>query len=255
VAVCPDGQRAVSVSADQTLKVWDLSSGRELRTLSGHTDSVTAVAVSPDRRRVVSGSNDQTLKVWDLASGRELNTFTGHSGYVTAVAVTPDGHRALSAAGVATVCLDRSGAVEPPAVLNVWELDSGEELRTLTGHPSRVTAVAVTPDGQRAVSASFDHTLKVWDLASGHELRTLSGHSNWVNAVAVTPDGQRAVSASEDQTLKVWDLETGRCVATFTCDSAAHCCAYSDALNLILAGDAGGHLHFLRLIEPQPKKK
>jgi WD40 repeat protein len=113
--------------------------------------------------------------------------------------------------------------------------------------------VAVTPDGQRAVSASDDQTLKVWELGSGRELRTLTGHSQWVNAVAVTPDGQCAVSASEDKTLKIWKLETGEVLATFTCDSAAHCCAFSDALKLIVAGDAGGHVHFLRFEEPQAK--
>ena len=75
-------------------------------------------------------------------------------------------------------------------------LESGRELRTLTGHSSYVNAVAVTPDGQRAVSASDDQTLKVWDLASGRELRTLTGHTDPVTAVAMTPDGQRAVSAS-----------------------------------------------------------
>ncbi len=69
----------------------------------------------------------------------------------------------------------------------------------------------------------------------------------------MTPDGQRAVSASDDNTVKVWDLETGEVLATFTCDSAAHCCAFSEALKLIVAGDAGGHLHFLRLEEPKPK--
>src|SRR5579885_3160496 len=86
----------------------------------------------------------------------------------------------------------------------------GHALRTLEGHSDRVYSVAVTPDGQRAVSASGDHTLKVWDLASGRALRTLEGHSDRVYSVAVTPDGQRAVSASGDHTLKVWDLASGR---------------------------------------------
>ena len=84
VAVTPDGQRAVSASDDQTLKVWDLESGRELRTLTGHSGAVIAVAVTPDGRRAVSASEDQTLKVWDLESGRELRTLTGHSDVVKA---------------------------------------------------------------------------------------------------------------------------------------------------------------------------
>jgi len=109
----------------------------------------------------------------------------------------------------------------------------------------------VTPDGKRAVSSSSDHTLKVWELESDRALRTLVGHSRSVNGVAVTPDGKRAVSASDDQTLKVWELESGACLATLTCDGAAKCCAFSNANKLIVAGDAGGHVHFLRLEEPK----
>src|SRR5450755_1735608 len=81
----------------------------------------------------------------------------------------------------------------------------------LTGHASWVRAVAVTPDGGRAVSASNDRTLKVWDLESGRELQTLSGHAGWVRAVALAPDDPwRAVSASSDRTIKVWELQSGR---------------------------------------------
>ncbi|MDT9298615.1 MAG: WD40 repeat domain-containing protein, partial [Arthrospira platensis PCC 7345] len=71
-------------------------------------------------------------------------------------------------------------------------------------------AVAIAPDGKRAVSASWDKTLKLWDLEQGGELATLSGHSFSVTSVAIAPDGKRAVSASNDKTLKLWDLEQGR---------------------------------------------
>jgi WD40 repeat protein len=118
VAVSPDGQRAVSASWDQTLKVWDLSSGRELRTLSGHSGEVTAVAVSPDGQRALSASWDQTLKVWELSSGRELRTLSGHMSSVNAVAVTPDGQRAVSASNDQT--------------LKVWDLETGQILATFT---------------------------------------------------------------------------------------------------------------------------
>jgi WD40 repeat protein len=83
-------------------------------------------------------------------------------------------------------------------------------LQTFAGHVGRIQAVAVTPDGRCAISASNDNTLKVWELKSGLESQTLQGHAGRVNAVAVTPDGRRAVSASMDHTLKVWELETGR---------------------------------------------
>jgi WD40 repeat protein len=80
---------------------------------------------------------------------------------------------------------------------------------TFAGHAKFVNAVAVTPDGTRAVSASGDCTLNVWDLQTGSLLRTLRGHASSVNGVAVTPDGRWAVSASSDETLRVWDLESG----------------------------------------------
>ena len=69
MAVTPDGRQAISASGDSTLKVWDLASGAEVRTLQGHTDTVYGVAVTPDGRQAVSASDDSTLKVWDLASG------------------------------------------------------------------------------------------------------------------------------------------------------------------------------------------
>ena len=79
MAVTADGKLAVSASEDNTLKVWDLETGRALRTLEGHSDSVSGVAVTADGKRAVSASGDKTLKVWDLETGRALRTLEGHS--------------------------------------------------------------------------------------------------------------------------------------------------------------------------------
>ena len=89
-----------------------------------------------------------------------------------------------------------------------WEATSWPEERTLGGHSAEVTGVAMSADGRRAVSASFDYTLKVWDVDSGRELRTLTDRSDRVCGVAVSGDGRRAVSCG-DLTLKVWDVESG----------------------------------------------
>jgi WD40 repeat protein len=209
-----------------------------IRTLSGHSDQVNAVALTADGRRAISASSDNTLNVWDLESGQVLRTVTGHSSWVTAVALTADGRRAVSASAdhtlkvwdlesgqelrslaghedsVNAVALtaDERRAVSASAdhTLKVWDPESGRVLRTLAGHLSPVLAVALTADGRRAISASADHTLRVWDLESTQQLLTLAGHSSRVNAVALTADGRRAVSASDDHTLKVWDLESGQ---------------------------------------------
>ncbi|KDR59337.1 WD40 repeat domain-containing protein, partial [Limnospira platensis] len=81
------------------------------------------------------------------------------------------------------------------ATLKLWDLATGSQLATLTGHSGAVYAVAISPDCKKAVSASMN-TLKLWDLEQGRELATLSGHSSSVRAVAIAPDGKRAVSAS-----------------------------------------------------------
>jgi WD40 repeat protein len=75
MAVTPDGRLAISASADQTLKVWELATGRELHTLGGHAGGVYAVAVTPDGLLALSAEGDRTLRMWDLESGNSLATF------------------------------------------------------------------------------------------------------------------------------------------------------------------------------------
>jgi WD40 repeat protein len=234
VAVTPDGSRAVSASDDSTVKVWDLETGRALRTLEGHTSHVFGVAVTPDGRSAISASADNTLKVWDLGTGRVRHTLEGHDAEVYGVVVTPDGSRAVSASWDKT--------------LRVWDLETGGALRKLEGHSAFVSGVAVTPDGSRAVSASWDKTLRVWDLETGRALRTLKGHSDHVYGVTVTADGRQVISASNDKTVRVWDLEIGLPLATFHCDASPECCAFA-GVQVIVVGDAGGRLHFLRIEE------
>src|SRR5439155_3479689 len=78
-AFSPDGRTLASGSWDTTIKLWNVTSGRELRTLAGHTDEVVSVAFSPNGRTLASGGLDKTIKLWDVTSGRELRTLMGHS--------------------------------------------------------------------------------------------------------------------------------------------------------------------------------
>ena len=179
IALSADGRLAVSASADNTLKVWDVVMGRELRTLARHSDKVMGVALSADGRLAVSASMDKTLKVWDAAMGRELRTLTGHSDEVIDVALSTDGRLAVSASKDKT--------------LKVWDTATGHELLTFSGHSDAVKCVALSANGRLAVSASMDETLKVWNMATGQTISTLSARA-YLLCCAITLDGRTIVA-------------------------------------------------------------
>ncbi|RLG07116.1 MAG: hypothetical protein DRN68_05855, partial [Thaumarchaeota archaeon] len=200
LAFSPDGKLLASGSADNTVKLWEVATGRELRTLTGHVDIVLSVSFSPDGKLLASGSFDNTVKLWEVATGRELRTLTGHKDRVLSVSFSPDGKLLASGSDDNTIKL--------------WDVTTGKELRTLAGHMDDVESVAFSPDGRLLASGSDDRTVKLWDVKTGEEVRTLRGHWDDVESVAFSPDGRLLASGSRDNTIKLWDAATGKEVRT-----------------------------------------
>ncbi|KAL2857293.1 hypothetical protein BJY01DRAFT_242364 [Aspergillus pseudoustus] len=126
VAFSPDGKQITSASADETVRLWDASTGDHQKTLAGHSNWVRAVAFSPDGKQIASASIDKTVRLWNVSTGDHQKTLAGHSDSVTAVAFSPDGKQIASASNDKTVRL--------------WDASTGDHQKTLAGHSNRVTA-------------------------------------------------------------------------------------------------------------------
>jgi WD40 repeat protein len=101
------------------------------------------------------------------------------------------------------------------AIIEVIERQNSGELRVLGGHGNRVNGVAISADGKRALSASWDGALRLWNLEKGELIREMRGSGNTFMSVALSADGKRALSGSSDRTMRLWDLETGAELRSF----------------------------------------
>ncbi|HEY9602254.1 MAG TPA: TIR domain-containing protein, partial [Allocoleopsis sp.] len=161
VSFSPDGKTIASASDDNTIKLWDVATGKAITTLKGHSDRVNSVSFSPDGKRIASASADNTIKLWDVATGKAITTLKGHSVWVNSVSFSPDGKTIAFASAYNTIKL--------------WDLATGKAITTLKGHSVRVNSVSFSPDGKTLASASADNTIKLWDVAIGKAITNLTG--------------------------------------------------------------------------------
>ncbi|XP_071286079.1 ribosomal RNA-processing protein 8 isoform X2 [Agelaius tricolor] len=186
------GNRIVSGSDDNTLKVWSAVTGECVQTLVGHTGGVWSSQMRDSI--VISGSTDRTLKVWNADSGECVHTLYGHTSTVRCMHL--HGNRVVSGSRDAT--------------LRLWDIETGQCLHVLMGHVAAVRCVQY--DGNKVVSGAYDYTVKVWDPESESCTHTLQGHTNRVYSLQF--DGTHIVSGSLDTSIRVWDVESGNCLHT-----------------------------------------
>jgi WD40 repeat protein len=245
VAFAPDGRHVLSGGRDGTLKLWDVARARalapgralapilscwpgndlatglalvgvggalekgwpscEVRTFTGNTQSVNAVAFAPDGRRFLSGGGalrrtkdgklvhvDCALSLWDVAEGKVLRSWVASDSPIYALAFSPDGKQALS------------GGFDQ--LLKLWDASSGSLIWTSEPAEGPVYGVAFAPDGRHALSGGYDKALRYWDLGSGTLVQTWQGHKEPVASVAFAKDGKRALSGSYDHMVNLWDV-------------------------------------------------
>jgi WD40 repeat protein len=222
LALSRDGRRALAACGDHRARLWDVASGKELPAHMQHDSWIWSVALSPDGKRALSAGgkgtgSDFAVRVWDTSSGNELRRFTGHKTPIGGLAITPDGGKVLS-----------GGA------LVLWDVQSGETLRRLEG--KEAACLAVSGDGKRALTGSWDGAVRLWDLETGKLRLTLQGHSSHVKSVAFSPDGRQALSGGMDNTVRLWSLENGKEIRVLAHPTGVHCVAFTPDGKRALSG-------------------
>jgi WD40 repeat protein len=195
VALSPDGKLLLTGSFDRTIRLWDVVTGKEIKTYggpNGHQNQVLSVAFAPDGLTFASGGSDNTAKIWDIPQRAPLRE-TLFADAVTAVAISADGK--LHAAG------GKDGTIK------LWNPTDAKLSFDLKGHTGEVTSLAFATNGQLLVSTGVDHTLRFWDTAKGQPIASQGAHAAAITSLVVSSSGNTGYTASADGTIKSWSLQ------------------------------------------------
>jgi WD40 repeat protein len=206
---------------DGLVKVWDAASGLLLFNMAGHKGTVEAIAFSPDGKYIATAISDTSARIWDAIPRGEIRVI--HAGGTPLPYYSPDGAKLFS------------GIVDSA---KLWDVASGEELLTLTGHTGFIEAVAFSLDGKFVATGSWDGTAKIWDATTGQILHSLAGHTDQVGQPAFSPNGKQLATAGYDKTVKFWDVATGQELASIDLPNPEHCVDFSpDGTRVAVGGD------------------
>lgn len=202
LALSKDGKQAVTVSADQSVRLFDVLQAKELKAFAGQPGAATALAVTSDFDQLATGSATGQLKFWKI-DGTDLKGLAGHTGGIPSLSFHPTGK------------LIASGGQD--GTIRVWQMPPVDVPKTLPGHSQPVQAIAISPSGKLTVTAAADKLALIFD-ADGKLLKQLAGAPQPLTAIAVTQDEQLVVAGDSLGGIRSWTAGDGKPQA----DVAAH---------------------------------
>ncbi|ORX53227.1 WD40 repeat-like protein [Hesseltinella vesiculosa] len=193
-----EGSTLVSGSSDNTLRLWDVESGKSLDVLRGHQSRIWDVSCTQQGDYLASASGDALIKIWHVRDGKAscVNTLYGHTGDVYSVHYHPNEGHLVSGGYDKTV--------------KMFDVNSGSIVKTFAGHQLAVTKTIVNPLGNLIISGSKDNTVKFWDIVSGLCIKTLSSHLGEVTSVEMNSSGTLLLTCSKDNSNRLWDVRSGK---------------------------------------------
>jgi WD40 repeat protein len=230
-----DTNTLVSISLDQTVKIWDVEAGKLLHSSKLPLGKQVRFAIATGHQSLAADSSFGKARLWNYQTGEVLKTFEPNDSWVSALAFTPDGKLLVIGTDkgvvrimdVATWTVTRAIDLDSPvhslaasaehilvgygdgtvAMLNFGKQSSVPEVRKQTG---TINAVAFSPNGEQFASASADRTLKVWDTGSLKLLCSLAGNAGPALSVAFSPNGQKLASIDADGNVDYWTVPKPR---------------------------------------------
>ncbi|KAI9906342.1 hypothetical protein PsorP6_004792 [Peronosclerospora sorghi] len=212
IAFGPDlaSDRLYSCSRDNTIKVWELSTGYCVNTLNGHSDWVRDVTVSDDGLYLASCGNDRSILFWDLQHMRILQSIREHEHVVESVVFAKIGNQEQIVERTHAKKLAASGALTSFSGSILPGSNNSDMTSSTAGEPSGAVTVTNLPSVRRVkflLSGSRDRTVRLWEAFSGLQLMIFASHENWVREIRFHPSGKYVLSAGEDKTIRVFDIE------------------------------------------------
>jgi hypothetical protein len=186
----PDGKQLLSGGFDGTVRVWDMTTHKELRHIKVEAGTVYSLALAPDAQMIATAGREG-LRLWDLASGKEQVRDEMNRHGCVAVAFSPDSK------------IVASGDSE---TVKLWEVATGKEVQTLHGFKGEVSYLIFSADGRTLFTSSYDHFVRLWEVRTGRMIHEIEAHTGWVWGLALSPDEKKLASCSVDTRLLCWDL-------------------------------------------------
>ncbi|MHC4403702.1 MAG: WD40 domain-containing protein [Planctomycetota bacterium] len=248
VAISPDGRYALSGSEDNTMRLWDVQTGKQIRAFSGHEESVQCAAFMPAGRHALSAGHDGTMRLWDLETGEEIRRIDAHTFHISSMALSSDGRLAVS------TCFDWRNWRDNS--IRLWDMETGSKLREFEGCNNGVHCAALSPDGRHVLAGVRGAPwLGLWDVQTGKRTREFGTDGTRANRVAFSPDGRHALSGHAGEAVKdgvwadpkncvvrLWDVETGEEIRRLEGHTApVHSVAFSPDGRYIASGSGASH--------------
>lgn len=205
LAFLGDGAR-LATGATSGVLVWDAAGGELRQTLEVDERAVDSLALDPRSERLLAGGAAGVIRIFDAKTLAPIRTLGPAPGAVRALSISPDGKL------LATVSPNAQPRDDSrPFGIQLWDLSTGEQLRTIPHPPSAFGATSLTflPGGKQLLTAQ-DRALRVFDVESGKELQTVDQLDlpRTLDSIALSGDGRRLVTGAFEPKVRLWDTQT-----------------------------------------------